>query len=151
MNPPERPECPMCGEELPTDYLGRLDKKRAHLHMCNLPSDPVFPFPWLRFILFCSIMALLGVVLAKCAFGQTVQVRPEYVINGDRALLIKGKTAGSVNVWMTLEAHNGAQWIDDGFNPSYTRLICDYKPMFRKLPTGQWEIMFTSEIAENLP
>ena len=69
----------------------------------------------------------------------------------DRAIVVKGKVAGDWRTWLKIEAHNGKYWLRDGYDPSYTRVVSDYKPLFRKLPTGEWEIMFTSEIAENLP
>ena len=38
-----------------------------------------------------------------------------------------------------------------GFDPSYTYLISDFKPLVKKLRNGKWEIQFTAEIAENIP
>lgn len=69
----------------------------------------------------------------------------------ERALIIKGKVAGDWRSWLVIECHNGDEWRANGYDPSYTRIVMDYKPLFRKLPNGQWEIMMTSEIAKNLP
>lgn len=102
-----------------------------------------------------TIPLILGIFAALCfAFGQTVQVAhvsPQFVDNGDRVLLIKGNIARETKTWLVIEAHNGREWNTDGFSPTYTRVISDYMPLFRRLPNGQWEIMFTSEIAKNLP
>lgn len=74
-----------------------------------------------------------------------------FVDSGDRVILIKGKVAGDMRDWLRIEAHNGREWKDNGFDPSYTRIVSDYMPMFRKMPNGTWEIMFTSEIARDIP
>lgn len=41
-------------------------------------------------------------------------------------------------------------WAKDGYNPSFTYLESNYKPMVKKID-GKWQIAFTSEIAEELP
>lgn len=98
--------------------------------------------------LYCLLIALA----LRFAWSQTVITQTANFIDGERVLIIKGKVAGEMKGWLVIEAHNGAQlWRENGFDPSFTRVVCDYKPLFRKLPNGQWEIMFTSEIAEQLP
>lgn len=90
-----------------------------------------------------------------CAMSMSQQVvlsnPPGFVVDGDRVLLIKGRVAGDLKSWMSIEAHNGQEWKGNGFDPSYTRVLSDYQPLFRKLPNGTWEIMFTSPIAKDLP
>lgn len=74
-----------------------------------------------------------------------------FITDGEKVLLLKGKVAGEFKNWLIVETHNGREWRNNGYDPTFTRILADYKPLFRKLPNGQWEIMFTSEIAENLP
>jgi hypothetical protein len=101
---------------------------------------------------------LFAAVLVALAMSQTVAVKSQptpkpinYFVDGDRLLMVKGQVADELRGWLVIEAHNGHEWAKRGFDPSYTRLVSDYKPMARKLPNGQWEIAFTSEIAENIP
>lgn len=78
--------------------------------------------------------------------------RQAFVQDGDRILLVKCKFTGDApRVWLVVEAHNGHEFKERGFDPSLTRVLSDYKPVFRKLPSGQWEIGFESEVAEGLP
>lgn len=91
---------------------------------------------------------VLFLISGALAFAQTHQ---SWIRDSDRVLLIKGKVAGEIKNWLSIESHNGSEWEENGFDPSYTRVVSDYKPMFRHLPNGQWEIMYTSEIAEKLP
>jgi hypothetical protein len=110
----------------------------------------------IKFVLGCSVAALCGVVLAAALSSQTVDVLslPIPVVNlpGDNhSIIIKGRYAGGWHEWLLIEAHNSYDWKKDGYHPSYTRLVSKYKPLGRKLKNGDWEIMFTSEIAADLP
>lgn len=105
----------------------------------------------MKLSLYYSLVVLAVVLLTRLVMAQVVETRPEYIVNGDRILMIKGRTAGSVDVWLWIEAHNGPQWHEEGFHPSLTRIVSQYKPLARKLPTGQYEIKFISEIATDLP
>ncbi len=99
-------------------------------------------------------MKLLTLLLfcATIMLAQDVQTPVNPVVDGERVILIKGRVAGDMRVWLVVECHNGADgWKHDGYNPSYSRVIVDYRPLFRKLPSGQYEIMFTSELAKDLP
>ncbi len=97
-----------------------------------------------------------ALILLQCD-AQTVNIwteqpKPVFIQDGNRILLIKCKfTADAPRVWLIIEAHNGHDFNERGFDPSYTRLLCDYEPLFRKLPNGQWEIGFRSAIAKDLP
>ena len=113
---------------------------------------------WEIFIMSASTLLLVGGI----AFAQHITVstgdqivlpdnRHRFIMDGDRVLIIKGKVAGDFKNWLVVEAHNAAEWKDNGFDPSYTRIVSDYKPIFRKMPNGTWEVMFTSEIAEGIP
>jgi hypothetical protein len=93
-----------------------------------------------------SLVALIGVLAAKLILAQTVVMPQTFIRDGERVLLLKGRVADQLKTWLVIEAHNGAQWKERGYDPSFTRVVCDFKPLFRKLPHGnQWEIMFTAE------
>lgn len=111
-----------------------------------------------------TIYCLLIAICLRVAWTQTVYTMYDppppkpghgsaaaFISDGDRVLLVKGRLAGDMKNWLVIEAHNGHEWKENGFDPTYTRVVCDYKPMFRKLPNGSWEIMFTSELAEGIP
>jgi hypothetical protein len=105
----------------------------------------------MKTILTYSIVTLLLIGALSLAQQVILPQSWNFVSNGQRVLLIKGNVANEQKVWLIIEAHNGEQWAKNGFDPIYTRVLCDYKPMFRKLPNKQWEILFTSEIAEGIP
>jgi hypothetical protein len=113
-----------------------------------------------------TLVCLLAALAMRAAFqagiAQTVSVSAEkphaeatpritFIQDGDRVLLVKGKVARELRTWLVIEAHNAHEWAENGFDPSYTRIVSDYKPMMRKLPSGAWELGFTSEIAEKIP
>lgn len=102
--------------------------------------------------IFFGVVILLLVLVNHCS-AQTVALNSNTgpVGDGEKSLMIRGKVAGDWKTWLVVEAHNGYQWKDNGYDPSLTRVVCDYMPLFRKLPNGQWEIMFTSPIAKNIP
>ena len=98
----------------------------------------------------CIVIAWLLFWFVTLTHAQ--QINPvAYVVDTDRVILIKGKVAGDLKTWLVVEGHNGYQWQSNGYDPCLTRVVCDYKPMMRKMQNGQWEIMFVSPIAENLP
>lgn len=76
---------------------------------------------------------------------------PEYYVDGNKVIIIKGRVADELRGWLIIEAHNASYFKQRGFDPCYTHIVSDYVPLVRKLPTGAWEIMFTSEIAKDLP
>ena len=57
---------------------------------------------------------------------------------------------GLVGHWATIARFNKSDRTAKGFDPSYTVIFSQYKPMFKKVGET-WQITFTSEIAENLP
>lgn len=68
----------------------------------------------------------------------------------DKALLIKGKVAGEWKEWLVIETYNGHEWISNGYDPAFTHVVSDYKPLFRQLPDGRWEMIFPV-IAQKIP
>lgn len=99
----------------------------------------------MKTILIYSIVTLL-LVSALSAFSQAFAPSMfNSVVNGQQVLMVKGKVENGIHVWLTIEAYNGQQWAANGFEPTYTRVVSDYKPMFRHLPNGQWEMMFVKQ------
>jgi hypothetical protein len=54
-------------------------------------------------------------------------------------------------VWLSVNSFAKGDWIKDGYNPSFTYVLSHYKPIVKKLPNGQWQVTFASEIAEDMP
>ncbi len=99
---------------------------------------------------FAVVIGTLIFLICMTAHGQTIALNTDTqpVLNTDRAVILKGRIAGDWKSWLVIEAHNGQYWDKDGYDPSYTRVVCDYKPIFRHLPNGQWEIGFVSELTQ---
>jgi hypothetical protein len=55
---------------------------------------------------------------------------------------------GEPRTWLTIVNHDPRA---TDFHPSYTNMVTYLKPLVRKLPSGEYEITFVSEIAEDLP
>jgi len=95
--------------------------------------------------IFFALVGATGFAVALLA----QELAPPYM--GERTITVSGTVAGEKRDWLRIEAHNGREFGERGFDPSYTRAVCDYKPIVRKLADGRFEIQFTSEIAESLP
>ena len=104
-----------------------------------------------------SVTVLVAAVAMRTIFDAKAQnmeqqfATPVVTAANGKMLTFTATIAGERRYWMTVEAHNGYSFEVDGFHPSYTSVVVDYKPIVRKLPSGQFEIEFTSEIAEKLP
>lgn len=98
-----------------------------------------------KFILHCSIAALLGTLLAM-AWAQSPTSTP---LDGKRPRIeVEGGVSG---VWFTIERINKTDPNGKGFDPSFCYMLSNYKPLIKKLKNGKYLIQFTSEIAEDLP
>jgi sugar phosphate isomerase/epimerase len=64
------------------------------------------------------------------------------------AALVFHFSDGEEREWLRIENHDPRT---KDFHPSLTNIVCDYKPIVRKLGPNKYEITFTSEIAEDLP
>jgi hypothetical protein len=105
----------------------------------------------MKMILWCSIAALLGLVLAKLLLGQAAvpfDMTQPVGAQAPSRIEIKGGVSGT---WLVVNRANKTDPLGKGFDPSYTYLISDFKPVAKKLKDGKWQIQFVSEIAENLP
>jgi hypothetical protein len=105
----------------------------------------------MKMILWCSVAALLGVLIAKFLFGQVAApldlTRP-IDDSAPTRIEIKGGVSGT---WLLVRRANTSDPQRRGFDPSYTYLISDFKPMVKKLKNDKYLIQFTSELAEGLP
>lgn len=97
-----------------------------------------------------SLAALTGVIIAKLILAQSfVTNDAKMTANGQPARIeVSGGVSGT---WLTVERANKNDSEAKGFDPSYTYLLSDFKPLVKKLRNGKWEIQFTSEIAEDIP
>ena len=62
--------------------------------------------------------------------------------NDCHSLTISG---GVHNSWLKIQRHNLKAFDAKGFDPCYTSIESDFKPIAKKLPNGKWEITFVSE------
>ena len=49
--------------------------------------------------------------------------------------------------WLIIRRHDN----DPNYHPNWTSIVTTYKPVVRKLPCGQWEIVFSSDIMAGVP
>ena len=59
-------------------------------------------------------------------------------------------TGGWHDEWLKVRRHNHPSAEERGFDPSYTNLVSDFKPIVTKRG-DKWEIEFTSELTQGLP
>lgn len=104
----------------------------------------------------CIVLAVV-LLFGGCpdALGQII-VTPTTENKGDLAAEAKmieviGKVAGDWKKWMTIRRINTTERPERGFDPCMTFIVVDYKPMIKRMPSGAYQITFTSEIAEGLP
>jgi hypothetical protein len=104
----------------------------------------------LTFALRCSIAALVGILIAKLVLAQTaVPFEIERPADGQPTRIeIKGGVSGT---WLVVGRANKMAPDAKGFDPSYTYLISEFKPIVKKLKSGKYEIQFTCDICEGLP
>ena len=55
--------------------------------------------------------------------------------------------------WLTVQDHSQTTMKETVVtsDPSYTNLVSQSRPIVKKLPNGTWEIVFVSEIAQDIP
>jgi hypothetical protein len=61
---------------------------------------------------------------------------------------VKGGVSG---VWLRVERVNKTALEPKGFDPSFTYLISEFKPVVKKLKGDKWLIQFTCNLCEDLP
>ena len=98
-----------------------------------------------------TVILLCTLASTPVAAGQTPQHNQEAPATAEQPperILFAGGVSG---LWLTVVRTNTKDPEAKAFDPSYTYLLCSFKPLVRKLANGQYEITFTSEIAEKLP
>src|SRR4030095_15495725 len=103
----------------------------------------------MKFLLKCSLAALAGVLLAKLVLGQSAATFDiERPADGQPTRIeVKGGISGT---WLVVERVNKTALEPKGFDPSFTYLMSDFKPMIKKLKDGKYLIQFTCDICEGL-
>ena|SRR5215813_2502527 len=90
-------------------------------------------------------------LVTLCAIAQTLTVfnstTREAEERAPRDILL---ATGETGHWATIARFNKHDPSARGFHPSYTVIFCKYKPIVKKVGDN-WQITFTSEIAENIP
>jgi hypothetical protein len=83
--------------------------------------------------------------------SRTLGAKVDLVSGSGAMILVRGKVSGEIRSWLTMESRDAGAWQERGFDPYYTRLVSNYKPLARKLSNGRWELIFISEITEKIP
>jgi len=108
---------------------------------------------------------LIGVAFAAVALAhaaawgianaQTVEVPTEKTEHAagwtsphTGVIAVEGKIAGEWHHWLFVQRHNLNDYEERGFDPCYTSIVSDYKPVAKRLDDGTWEITFTSDMRE---
>jgi hypothetical protein len=98
---------------------------------------------------------LLLLLLCVTAQAQTVEVYNVFGKQDDanwknaaRQIFIAGGIHGR---WLTIGRINTTAADQRGFDPSFTYIISKFMPVVKKLPNGNYQIQFTSEIAKDIP
>jgi hypothetical protein len=104
----------------------------------------------LLFALRCSVAALVGITIAKLVLAQTAAPFDiERPADGQPTRIeIKGGVSGT---WLIVGRANKNAPDAKGFDPSYTYLVSDFKPMVKRLKDGKYLVQFTCDICEDLP
>jgi hypothetical protein len=96
----------------------------------------------MRLTLYCLAIAV-GMRLAfDTATGQMN-------IGNDHAYVLPGKIGlhwrlhDEDRVWLELRSADREAWPKEGFNPSFTSIITEYRPLVNQLPNGKFEVTFT--------
>ena len=99
----------------------------------------------------CTLVTVITVrMLASVTLAADAPVA-EHVYRMPKKAALEWHLTDEWRVWLEAVSYsNDADWAKDGYNPSFTYLVSDYKPMVKKIG-GKWQIGFTSEIAEELP
>jgi hypothetical protein len=97
-----------------------------------------------------TVSTLASVTLASVTLAADTPVA-EHVYRIPKKAALEWHLADEWRVWLEAVAYSSdADRKKDGYNPSFTYHVSDYKPMVKKID-GKWQIKFTSEIAEDLP
>jgi hypothetical protein len=106
-------------------------------------------------ILWNSLLCMLAIVLFQMVWDAHLTAQEALEPARPRAVsttLSFHFSDGEERQWLRIENHDPRT---KDFHPSLTNIVCDYKPIVRKVPSGtggyQYEITFVSEIAEDLP
>jgi hypothetical protein len=117
--------------------------------MMNYSRKPQAKMDKVKLFLWCSIGALLGVLLAKLVVGQDI-IPKDAKEKQPKTLIFADSIHGT---WMRVIRTNTKDTTARGYDPSYTAIILapELKATARKLEDGTMEIQFHSKIAQDMP
>jgi|SRR5215469_14522825 len=96
-----------------------------------------------------TIYCLLIAIAFRVIFAQTVETAGD-LKQEPREIILVDKNHGA---WLRIKRTNVSDKDAKGYDPSYTELILakELRATARKMPNGDMEIQFRSEIAKGLP
>ena len=95
----------------------------------------------------CLLIALALRLVFDLAHAQDVQVPTDP--NLKSSMTFRWLFYSEKRDWLKVYQFDGKD-AKRGYDPSYTYLVSDYKPLIKKIG-GKWQVTFTSELAEGLP
>lgn len=81
-------------------------------------------------------------------FSWIFNIKGQELIQEPKTYFFQYKLTGEN--WLEIHRHNH-KGEPDAWNPSFTSITCNYRPIVIKHGDGNFEIVFVSEIARNLP
>ena len=100
-------------------------------------------------LIMCSLLLQLFVMVTARLGAQTVETSGDLKAE-PREIMLVDKHHG---VWLRIVRTNSTDKDAKGYDPSYTEMILakELRATARKMPNGDMEIQFRSEIAKGLP
>ena len=100
-----------------------------------------------RFVLACAIAALIIVTVIKCGAQPLDR---DYVLQTPKKVALQWHFHDEWRVWITAYSYD-SDYKTEGYHPSFTYIVSDYRPIVKQLPNGKWQITFTDELSKDLP
>jgi hypothetical protein len=95
--------------------------------------------------------------LWQAAAAQTVSVSSKPDQEQQHLLIMPGRLAvewrfhDETRAWLSVNSYNHADWLHDGYDPSFTYILSQYRPVVVQSKNGQWQITFECSICGGLP
>ena len=96
---------------------------------------------------FAALSALL--MCFMLAWGHDMAVEHDYAVRSEKQVALQWHFRDEWRVWLSIRGY-GTDFKAEGYHPSFTYIVSDYKPMIKKIGS-KYQITFTSEIAEDIP
>lgn len=103
----------------------------------------------ISFVAGCLIL-IVGAGIIMALNPQPVAELEDWIIGGLNAPTSVIFSGGIHESWLRVERHNLKDYEQKGFDPCYTTIQSDFKPIITRIG-DKWEVTFVSEIAQSQP